>query len=163
MGEPRSERPARRAGTDERLLIFRLGGQEFGIPLDSIVEIIRHRPPTPVPGAGGAVEGILALRGRMVTVFDARRRLGLEPRAGGGGARVIVLDDRGELVGLVVDGEARVACAPRRTREPLPDSLPLGRRDLYEGILQRDGGCVLLLNVGAITEVGAGAGEGGGA
>ena len=96
-----------------RLLGFIIDGREFGVPIDPVVEIVAHRGATPVPHSGPAVEGILALRGRIVTVVDVRRRLGLPPRRPGCPARVIVIESAGDHVGLVVDSVTGVADRPR--------------------------------------------------
>lgn len=153
MSAPPSE-PQRRgeATTLERLLIFAIGGQEFAVPIEPIVEIVRHRPPTPVPGADPSVEGILPLRGRMVTVIDARRRLGLGGRERSGGAQVIVMDDAGEWVGLVVDAVARVATIPAAERQPLPAALGLARPEFYHGVLRREGSYVVLLDLARLLQ-----------
>jgi purine-binding chemotaxis protein CheW len=98
--EPAPEAP-------ERLLAFRLDAREYAVPIGSIVGIVPYRPATPIPGLDGAVLGILPLRGRMVTVVEARRRLGL-PDSRDGGMHIIVFDRGGDLVGLRVDAVSRV-------------------------------------------------------
>ncbi len=138
------------SGSEDQLLIFTLCGQEFGMPLDAVVEIMDHRLPTPVPGANSTIEGILTLRGRMVTLYDGRRQLGLEDRSEDIRPRVVILDDNGELVGLVVDRVIRVADIPGALREPIPSKLALERPELYEGVLRRDEDHILLLNVAAL-------------
>ncbi|HEU4403598.1 MAG TPA: chemotaxis protein CheW [Candidatus Polarisedimenticolia bacterium] len=135
------------APSPERLLVFSLAGQEFGIPLAPIVEIIRHRPPTPVPGADPVIQGILPFRGRMVTVIDGRLWLGLEARGGDQPSQVIVLRDGAELVGLLVDGAARVTSLSAGEREDLPAALRLARPDRYCGALRRENGYVVLLDL----------------
>ncbi len=94
------------------LLLFTVDGRELAVPIGSVLEIIGHRGSTPVPHADAAVEGILPLRGRMVTVVDVRRGLGLPSRRAGSKAQVIVIESSGDLLGLVVDGVTRVAARP---------------------------------------------------
>ncbi len=89
-------------------LAFVADGQEYALPIDALVEVIRYRTPTMVPGVSPAVEGILPHRGRMVTLVDLRRSLGLTPRSPGSGARVIVAASGGEWHGVVVDEVVRV-------------------------------------------------------
>lgn len=89
-------------------LMFRLGDREFGLPIAPVVEIVRHEGATPVPPAGPAIEGILGLRGRMVTIVDTRRGIGMSPRRHDSKAQVIVVDWAGERFGLVVDSVIRV-------------------------------------------------------
>lgn len=134
------------------ILVFALEGREFGIPLEGVVEIIRYRPATPVPGADESIEGILPFRGRMVTLFDARRRLALTKRPFHDPARIIVIHDGEDLVGLVVDSVTRVSAAPERERQPLPESLRLREEYLYCGALGTHGSYILLLDLAALFE-----------
>ena len=87
-------------------------GRELGVPIGPVVEIVTHRGATPVPHARPAVEGILALRGRIITVVDVRRGLGLPPRRPGSAAQVIVIESAGDHLGLVVDSVTRVVGQP---------------------------------------------------
>ena len=90
------------------LLMFRLDDRDFGLPIATVVEIVRHQGATPVPRAGPAVEGIVGLRGRMVTIVDTRRGIGMSPRLPDAKAQVVVVDWAGERFGLVVDSVIRV-------------------------------------------------------
>jgi purine-binding chemotaxis protein CheW len=143
-----------RAGREEgsgRLLVFSVAGQELAIPIEAIVEITSYRRPTPVPGAAPGVRGLLALRGRMVTVIDLRERLGLESEAGREPGRVIVLREGGELVGLAAESAARVIALGGGRAEALPGALRLRRPGLYQGALARpDGGYILMLDLPAL-------------
>jgi len=87
----------------ERVLRFMLEGRAFALPVDSIVEVVRHSIATPVPRSSPAVEGIVPMRGRMVTVVDLRKCLALPSRRPGDPAQVIVVDAVDERIGLVVD------------------------------------------------------------
>jgi purine-binding chemotaxis protein CheW len=132
-----------------RLVVFRVAGRDFALPLRPVVEIIRHRPPTPVPWADKAVEGILPLRGRMVTLLDTRLRLGLGQRPPGGGPRVIVVDAGEEgLVGLVVDEVQGVA--PAAVPEPPPAALRLDGAGLCRGVVSGRDRAILVLDLAAL-------------
>ncbi|PYS96783.1 MAG: hypothetical protein DMF50_03305 [Acidobacteria bacterium] len=143
------------ASEPDRLLTFAIAGRAFAVDLASIVEVIRYRPPTPVPGADPGVEGILPLRGRMVTVIDARRRLALPARETASPAQVIVVREDGELVGLVVDAVTGVAAAAGEAREPLPGALGVSRPEVYRGVLRRGAEYTLLLDLEKVLQGGA--------
>lgn len=147
-----------------RFLIFTLDTQEYALPLATVVEVAAYRPPTPVPGADDTVQGITPLRGRMVTVIDTRRRLGLARRGGGGSAKLIVVREGEELVGFEVDTVIRVVPVAGDGWRPIPASLGLPRSAAYRGMVCREGRCLLLLDAGALLGRGdddnAGAGGG---
>jgi len=59
---------------------FRLEGEEFGVPIRDVREIIRMQEVTRVPRAPDSVEGVINLRGQIVPIIDLRRRLGMSPK-----------------------------------------------------------------------------------
>jgi purine-binding chemotaxis protein CheW len=89
--------------------VFTVEEREYAVPVASVVEILGYRGATRVPGAPQAVAGIVPVRGRMVTLLNVRLGLGLPPRTRGGREQVIVIDSRGDRLGLVVDAVLRVA------------------------------------------------------
>ena len=120
-------RPEAGGPAPARVVVFRLAGQPFAVPLAPVLEVILHRAPTPVPRADPEVLGVLPFRGRMLTLVDTRRCLGLEPRPSDHGARIIVLDGDAEgLIGLVVDEVQGVTPPPGGVRVLDPPSLLRG-------------------------------------
>jgi purine-binding chemotaxis protein CheW len=154
MTAPAPETSAAEARRAEpgRILIFTVEGQEYGLPLEPVVEIVRHRSATPVPYAAPEIEGIVPLRGRMVTLLDVRRFLGRPPRPAAARAQVIVIDSSGDLLGLVVDAVTRVAVLPAGAPEPLPPGLRLARPGLLGGVLRKNDEYVVLLDLDAILK-----------
>ena len=135
-----------------RILVFVVDGQEYGVTLEPIVEIVRHRGATPVPYADPAIEGIVPLRGRMVTLFDLRRCLDRPARPSERSAQVVVIDSSGDLLGLVVDSVNRVAVLPPDALEPLPAGLRQGPPGMLGGALRHKDGYVLLLELDAMVK-----------
>jgi len=138
-----------RSSPARSVLAFTIESREFALPLAPIVEITRYRVATPVPHIEPAIEGILPLRGRMMTLLDVRRYLSRPPRVAGSSAQVIVVESAGDLLGLVVDSVSRVLT----TEAPAgPRSAPAGfsRPDLFEGVLRLDDAEILLLDLEAL-------------
>lgn len=111
------------AGKDdeEQLVVFRLGQEEFGVPIDSVQEIVRvPELLTHVPKAPAFVEGVINLRGSVLPVIDLRRRLGLPDAVRSDRQRIMVfLIDR-VCTGFIVDSVAEVLKVERRAIEPAP-------------------------------------------
>jgi purine-binding chemotaxis protein CheW len=106
---------------DEQVVVFRLGEEEFGVPIDSVQEIVRvPEKLTHVPKAPASVEGVINLRGSVLPVVDLRRRLGLETIARNDGQRIVVFLIRGVRTGFIVDAVAEVLKVPRHAIEPAP-------------------------------------------
>jgi purine-binding chemotaxis protein CheW len=57
-----------------QLLTFNLEGRHYGLPLDRVERVIRAVEPTPLPRAPETVMGIINLRGKIIPVFNLRRR-----------------------------------------------------------------------------------------
>jgi purine-binding chemotaxis protein CheW len=101
-----------------------VAGEEYGLPVESVREVLRYERPRTVPGASGALLGVLALRGRAIPVADLGRALGLGERPGAfepaAGAAVVVLEERTRALGLVVDRVADVVTVAGEQLEALP-------------------------------------------
>jgi purine-binding chemotaxis protein CheW len=94
---------------DEQVVVFRLGKEEFGVPINSVQEIVRvPEQLTHVPKAPSFVEGVINLRGAVLPVLDLRRRLGLETVAHSDRQRVMVFLIGGVRTGFIVDSVAEV-------------------------------------------------------
>ena len=67
-----------------RTLLFRVAGTVYGCDIDAVREIIPYRRATRLPGAPPYVQGLINLRGTIVTVLDLGARLdpARAPRAG---------------------------------------------------------------------------------
>jgi purine-binding chemotaxis protein CheW len=109
------------ADDDEQVVVFRLGAEEFGVPIENVQEIVRVPDVlTHVPKAPAAVEGVINLRGSVLPVIDLRRRLGLATAERNDGQRIVVFLIRGVRTGFIVDAVAEVLKVPRRFIEPAP-------------------------------------------
>jgi purine-binding chemotaxis protein CheW len=106
---------------EEQLIVFRLGKEEFGVPIGSVQEIVRVAEElTHVPKAPTVVEGVINLRGAILPVIDMRRRLELEQVARSDAQRIIVLLIEGTRTGFIVDSVAEVLKIPKSSIEPAP-------------------------------------------
>ncbi|EXJ13927.1 chemotaxis protein CheW [Imhoffiella purpurea] len=110
---------------EEQLVVFRLDKEEFGVPIESVQEIVRvPEELTRVPKAPSFVEGVINLRGSVLPVVDQRRRLGLPPVEHNDRQRIMVFLLDGVRTGFIVDSVAEVLKIPRSTIEPAPQLSP---------------------------------------
>ena len=125
-----------------RYCTFAVGELLVGIEVERVSEVLLDPDVTPVPHAGDGVLGLLNRRGEIVTVLDARRRLGLES-AGSvpvtDSAHVIVGLD-GETVSLVVDAEGDVVEVDPARLTPVPETVRPELRRVLAGIHELPGG-----------------------
>jgi len=95
----------------QQLVVFKLGGEEFGVDIMQVREIIRKGVITAVPNAPEFVTGVINLRGLITTIIDLRRKLGLLEKESGEEEqqeRVIVVEVDKTTVGMAVDAVTEV-------------------------------------------------------
>ncbi|MCC5949420.1 MAG: chemotaxis protein CheW [Nitriliruptoraceae bacterium] len=125
---------------------FTLADLLFGIEVDRVQEVIRSLELTSVPLANEVVEGLINLRGQIVTAFDLRRRLDLPPREDGQRPmNIVVRTGDGEL-SLLVDEIGDVVDVDESTFESAPETLEGTARELIRGAYKLDGRLLLVLD-----------------
>ncbi|RZS57151.1 chemotaxis protein CheW [Sphaerotilus mobilis] len=106
---------------DTQVVIFRLGAEEFGVPIMSVQEIVRvPEALTRVPRTPAFVEGVINLRGTVLPVIDQRSRLGLPTIDRNDQQRIMVYLIGGMRTGFIVDSVAEVLRIPRGQIVPAP-------------------------------------------
>lgn len=134
-------------GMTRSYVTITLAGQLFGIPVPCVRNVQGPQPITRVPLAPPEVAGALSLRGQIVTVIDVRRRLNLPPRPAGECGMGVVVEYRGDLYSLLVDGVGEVIEVQERAHEASPATFDPHWRQVCSGVLRLDDRQVLLLEV----------------
>jgi purine-binding chemotaxis protein CheW len=92
----------------DKWISFQLGTEMYVHPVDSIREIINYQPPIPVPGADDEVEGILNVRGEVITVFSGQVLLNLDYTPPDDGWNIIILDTTAGQIGISVNAVGEI-------------------------------------------------------
>ncbi|MDQ0286809.1 purine-binding chemotaxis protein CheW [Desulfofundulus luciae] len=88
--------------SEQQLVIFELGGQEYGLPIKETREIIRLAKVSKLPGAPAHMEGIINLRGSILPVINLSRLLDLPLSDQEQDMRIIVAEHGDRKAGLIV-------------------------------------------------------------
>lgn len=107
----RAVRLARRTGTAARgqaVLVVVIAGEQYGIDLDEVVEVLPPSTLTPIPGAPEPLAGVLNVHGELRPVLDLERRLGGPVVPGSDPVSVVLLQRRGQVMGLQVDAATNI-------------------------------------------------------
>ncbi|MCF7802820.1 MAG: chemotaxis protein CheW [Candidatus Marinimicrobia bacterium] len=95
-----------------KYITFHLDGEEYGIPILNVREIIGMMKVTPVPRTPEFVRGVVNLRGKVIPVIDLRTRFGLEFKESDDRTPIIVVEIEGAetivQIGIVVDAVSEV-------------------------------------------------------
>lgn len=102
-----------------KYLTFHLAGEEYGLPIRTVQEIVAMVPITPVPRSPGHIRGVINLRGRVIPITDLRKRFALPPAEAPENVIIIVEVD-GVVVGLAADQVSEVLQVPADQIEPPP-------------------------------------------
>lgn len=131
---------------DERFLLFRIGEESFGLPIDAVQEVA-FLPPrlTPLPKAPAFVQGVMNVRGQVIPVIDQARRFNGVPVAGAK-ARVIVVRIGDLTAGFTVDAVSQVVQPSADALRPAPDIGSDGAR-VFDRVATLDGEDTLVLIV----------------
>lgn len=106
---------------DEQVVVFLLDKEEFGVPIESVQEIVRvPEDLTRVPHSPAFVEGVVNLRGSVLPVIDLRLRLGLDQAERCDRQRIMVFLLNGLRTGFIVDHVAEVLRIPKSAIELAP-------------------------------------------
>lgn len=120
--------------TSQEFVTVRIAGQLCGAPVKEIREVFAPQAVTSVPLARSEIAGLLNLRGRIVTVIDARIRLGLPAREADAPCMSLGLERGAELFGVLVDEVGEVLNLGQDTFEPVPAHLDARWRSLLSGV-----------------------------
>jgi purine-binding chemotaxis protein CheW len=125
----------------------------FGVDVLNVQEVLRFQQMTPVPQAPRVIEGLINLRGQIVTAIDMRRRLGLPPRAGDKSPMNIVVRTSDGAVSLLVDEIGDVLEMDAATYERPPENLDPAAREIIRGVYKLKGRLLLVLDAERTAEL----------
>ena len=133
-----------------QLVTFRVGGEEFGLDVFSVHEILSYQQPTPMPRAPEFVEGVLDVRGTLVPIVDLRRRFETPGVVYDQDTRIVLVDFNDERLGLVVDSVTEVLRAPETAVSPPPAYIRGLAAEFVRGIVRVGERLVVLIDLDRI-------------
>lgn len=139
---------------------FWVDGLFFGVAVSSVQEVLRYQHLTAVPAAPEAIQGLINLRGQIVTALDLRCRLGLPPRPDDALPMNVIVRSRGEVVSLLVDDIGDVITVDTSygaglQMEPAPANVPSIVQDVIVGVLALPEAILLVLDADRAADVSA--------
>lgn len=130
-----------------QLVTFWVGGEEFGVDVLSVHEILRHQPVTAVPGAPAFVQGVIDVRGALVPIIDLRHRFGAPSAEVDGETRMVLVRFEEERLGLVVDAVTEVLRVPESAVSAPPRYFRGIASEYLRGIVRLEGRIVILIDM----------------
>lgn len=140
--------------TNNQYCTFYLDDQFFGVEVQKVQEVIRYQEMTRVPLASPVVQGLINLRGQIVTAIDLRRRLELSDLGADHLPMNVVIRAEDGLVSLLVDEIGDVLEVDADTFERPPETLQGVARGLIRGAYKLKDRLLLTLDAEKMVQLG---------
>jgi purine-binding chemotaxis protein CheW len=137
----------------QQIVGFRIGKENFGVPIGIVHEIVRMMEITAVPDSPTYIEGVINLRGKIIPVVDLRKRFA-EEAVPNRRNRIMVAELDGHQVGLVVDAANEVLKVNPELIEPPPSIFEQGELNYVTGVGKLGGKLVILIDLAKIMQRG---------
>jgi len=139
------------SGLAGKYLTFRLGREEYGLPVLKVREIIKLLDITAVPQAPPHVKGVVNLRGKVIPVVDLRLKFALPPVPYDEQTSIIVVEIQGGhakiQMGVIVETVCEVLSIAVDEIEPTPHFGEHVRTDYMRGVAKVKGTVKILLDL----------------
>jgi purine-binding chemotaxis protein CheW len=136
-----------------QLVSFKIGKEEFGVDINNVQEINRMLQITKVPNTPDFIEGVVNLRGRIITVIDLRVKLGLMKLEHGKNTRIVVVELKGQTIGFIVDEVNEVLRIPKSITEAPPKIVGSVNSEYITAIGKLEDRLLILLDLGKIFSI----------
>ncbi len=139
-------------GREGKYLTFELGGEEYGLEILKVKEIIGIMNITSVPQTPEYVKGVINLRGKVIPVIDLRLKFGMEPLEYNERTCIIVVDIVGRsgnriIMGIVVDSVSEVLNVKGDEIEDAPTFGARLNTRYISGMAKIEGGVKIMLDI----------------
>ena len=133
---------------------FRVGRETFGVPISLVHEIVRLPDITAVPEAPDYVEGVINLRGKIISVIDLRKRFGERQITPNKKNRILVVEVDGKMVGLIVDAASEVLKVPATEIDLPPNVFEEGELNYVTGVGKLRGRLIIMIDLTKVLQKG---------
>lgn len=136
---------------EKQYIVVKLGGEQYGIDIAHIDNIVRMSRITRVPKSQPYYVGVINLRGEVVPIMSLRRRFGLDNDEYSAATRIIIIrmEDQ-SLIGFVVDEVREVVNIDPRTIEKPTFKLDEKNASYLAGIGKNGDSLISLLDIQAV-------------
>jgi purine-binding chemotaxis protein CheW len=146
-----SDHPGQTAKRDGKHLTFTLAGEDYGMGIIKVKEIIGMMTITTVPQTPAYVKGVINLRGKVIPVVDLRLKFGMESLTYTERTCIIVteteMEGRHLLIGILVDSVSEVLNIKTGDVEDCPNFGSSLNMDYILGMAKIGGGVKILLDI----------------
>lgn len=135
-----------------QLVVFNLGKEEYAVDISYAQEIIRIPEFTKLPNVPSFIEGIINLRGKVIPVFDLKKRFDIDQTERGSDSRLLILELDGMTAGIIVDDVSEVMRADDESFQDLSSEVISISKNSIDRIVIVDQRVIIILNAVKLKE-----------
>jgi purine-binding chemotaxis protein CheW len=133
------------------LVIFELSGEEFGVDITQVSEVIPIPRITRIPQAPECIKGLINLRGKILVVIDLNKRLGFPSKETDTLSRIIIVEIKDTFIGMLVNSVKGVICLSLSSIESTPEMIKSKINTEYlTGVGKTGSRLLILLNLARV-------------
>ncbi len=136
-----------------QVVVFCISKEFYSVPIDVVQEIVKVPEVTSVPDAPDFFEGVINLRGKIVPLVDLRKRLRLPSAERTKSSRVLVAENGGRVIGLLVDAVSEVRKLPAEAVEPPPEMIAAVGIEYITGVAKAGERLLIFLDIKKILSI----------
>jgi purine-binding chemotaxis protein CheW len=135
------------ANKKNQVVSFKIGRELFGVYIHMVQEIVRVPEITPVPEMPIFVEGVINLRGKIVSIVDLNKRLKIGESVKSRSNRILIVEVEKKVIGLLVDAVTEILRIPPEAIEPAPDIATAVGTEYIMGVGKMPDKLIILLDL----------------
>ncbi len=128
-----------------QFVVYELANERYALKISDVYEIIKQQKITSVHNSKPYLEGVINLRGKIVPVVNLHKRFGLKNYLITKSTRIVVVQSRDEMIGIIVDRVNQVITF--KDIQPAPEIVTGIEGSYFEGIGLAEEGVVSLLKI----------------
>ncbi len=131
----------------DQYVTFALAGEEYGVDILKVQEIIGYKGFTKIPDVAEYIKGVLNLRGTVVPVVDLRLKFRMEPKEYDKFTVIMIVVVQGRVMGIIVDAVSDVVNLGPKDIQPTPKIAARIKTDFITGMGKKDEKFIILLDI----------------
>ncbi|MGL1919572.1 MAG: chemotaxis protein CheW [Hyphomicrobiales bacterium] len=139
-------------GSQEYITVV-IANQLFGLPILEVQDVFMPETITSVPLSANEIEGVLNLRGRIVTAINMRKRLGVKVEAVSDEVMAVGIEYKEESYGLIIDDVGEVLKLDMKAFEANPANLDPKWAQVSAGVFRLEKELLVVLDVVKVLDI----------
>ena len=131
----------------QKFVKFNIAEETFGISIAQINQILKPQEIFKVPNTPPFIEGLINLRGKVITVFNLRKRFGMPEKENDDNTKIIIVNLEDLLLGFTVDSVTEIVNLQDEDIVPTPPSISSFDRRFLSGVGKMEDKLILILNL----------------